>query len=54
MERIEVNLGEWLERGFRLYRENMVKLIPATFLGLLLTVVSAGILAGPMLIGLIT
>ncbi len=53
MEPIEVNLGEWLERGFRLYRENMAKLIPATFVALVLTVVSVGVLAGPMLIGLI-
>jgi hypothetical protein len=53
MEPIEVNLGEWFEQGFRLYRENMVKLIPATFVALILSVTSAGILAGPMLIGLI-
>lgn len=53
MEPIAVNLGEWFEQGFRLYRENMVKLIPATFMALILSAVSAGILAGPMLIGLI-
>jgi len=53
MEPIAVNLGEWFERGFRLYRENMVKLIPATFVAIVLSVASAGILAGPMLIGLI-
>jgi len=53
MEPIEVKLGEWFEKGFRLYRENMAKLIPATFVALVLSVASAGILAGPMLIGLI-
>jgi len=53
MEPIEVNLGEWFEQGFRLYRENMVKLISATFVALILSAVSVGILAGPMLIGLI-
>jgi len=53
MKPIAVNLGEWFERGFRLYRENMVKLIPATFVAIVLSVASAGILAGPMLIGLI-
>mgnify|MGYP006423319371 FL=1 len=53
MEQVMVNLGEWLEKGFRLYRANMLKLIPATFIALILSVTSVGILAGPMLSGLL-
>jgi len=53
MEQGRVNLREWFEKGFRLYRENMLKLIPITFMALLLSVASAGILAGPMLAGLL-
>ncbi len=54
METIDVNLGKWCEKGFGLYKENLTKLIPATLAALLLSLVSAGILAGPMLTGLIT
>ncbi len=53
MEPIEVKLGEWFEQGVRLYKENMAKLIPATLVAIILSVASGGILAGPMLIGLI-
>ena len=53
MEQVMVNLGEWLEKGFRLYRANMLKLIPATFIALILSVTTVGILAGPMLSGLL-
>ena len=53
MEQVMVNLGEWLEKGFKLYRANMLKLIPATFIALILSVTTVGILAGPMLSGLL-
>ena len=53
MKQVMVNLGEWLEKGFRLYRANMLKLIPATFIALILSVTTVGILAGPMLSGLL-
>lgn len=53
MEQVKVNLGEWFEKGFSLYRENMLKLIPATFTALILSVASVGILAGPMLAGVL-
>ena len=52
MEQPRLNLGDCFENGFRLYKENMLILIPATFIALLLSLVSAGILAGPMLTGL--
>lgn len=53
MEPVRVNLGEWFEKGFRLYRENIMKLIPAAFIALILSVTSVGILAGPMLSGML-
>jgi uncharacterized membrane protein len=53
VEQVKVNLGEWFEKGFRLYRENMLMLIPATFMALILSVASVGILAGPMLSGVL-
>lgn len=53
MEPVKVNLGEWFEKGFKLYRENMLKLIPVTLMALILSVASVGILAGPMLSGLL-
>jgi uncharacterized membrane protein len=53
MEQPEVNLGEWFEKGFKLYRENMLKMIAASFVALILTAASAGVLAGPMLTGLL-
>jgi hypothetical protein len=53
MEQLMVNLGEWFEKGFKLYRENFLKLIPVTFMALILTVTSVGILAGPMLSGVL-
>ena len=53
MDQARVNLGEWFEKGFKLYRENLLKMIPVTFVALVLTAASAGVLAGPMLAGLL-
>lgn len=53
MVQVTVNLGEWFEKGFRLFREQFQMLVPATFMALILSVMSAGILAGPMLSGLL-
>ncbi|MCP4575069.1 MAG: hypothetical protein GY846_02090 [Deltaproteobacteria bacterium] len=53
MEQVRVNLGEWFEKGFRLYRENILKLVPVTFVALILSVASVGILAGAMLSGVL-
>ena len=51
MEKVEVRFGEWLEKGFNLYKENIATLILATVVALLLSMVTLGILAGPMLAG---
>jgi len=48
-----VKFGEWIEAGFNLYKENFVLLVLANFIAVILGLVTMGILAGPMLGGLI-
>ena len=49
----DVKFGEWIDRGFTLYKENLGVLILAGCLAFLLSFISLGILCGPMMIGLI-
>ena len=51
MEKIEVKFGEWMEKGFNLYKENIATLILASAVAILLSAATVGILAGPMLAG---
>ena len=53
MQPIEVRLSEWLEQGFNLYKNNMATLTVAALLVVLLSAVTLGILAGPLLAGFI-
>jgi hypothetical protein len=53
MDKVEVKFGEWFEKGFNLYKENISTLILASLIALLLSAVTVGILAGPMFAGLI-
>lgn len=53
MEKVEVKFGEWIEKGFNLYKENIATLILATVVALLLGTVTLGILAGPMFAGVL-
>ena len=53
MEPPQVHLSDWFEKGFQQYKENISVLIPATFIALIVSVCSAGILAGPMLSGML-
>ena len=53
MEPPQVHLSDWVEKGFQQYKENISILIPASFIALLISVCSAGILAGPMLSGVL-
>jgi hypothetical protein len=53
MERPPVKFGEWIEKGFNLYRAHLGILLPATLIAILLSAVTLGILAGPMLAGLL-
>ena len=52
MEKVEVKFGEWIEKGFNLYKENIATLILATIVAILLSAVTLGILAGP--VGVVT
>jgi hypothetical protein len=49
----EVRFGEWLSKGFDLYKQNIGVLILAGLVTYLITLVSAGILAGPMTAGMV-
>lgn len=49
----QVKFGEWIEKGFNLYKENFVVLLLAALITAVLSAVTAGILAGPMWAGLI-
>lgn len=53
MEKVDVKFGEWFEKGFNLYKENIATLILAMVVALLLSVVTVGILAGPMFAGIL-
>jgi len=52
MDPIPVKFGEWFEKGFALYKQNIVPLILASLIALVLGTATLGILAGPMLAGL--
>jgi hypothetical protein len=53
MQKVDVKIGKWLEDGFSLYKNNFKTLVLAAIIGLVLSTVSIGILAGPMIAGLI-
>ena len=52
MQKVQVKFGEWIEDGFNLYKENFKTLILASIFVVVISTVTAGILAGPMLAGL--
>ena len=49
----EGKFGDWIQKGFDLYKENFGILLLVTLLGSLISGFTAGILAGPMSIGMI-
>ena len=53
MQQTDVKLGEWIEAGFNLYKNNLATLVLAAIIALVLSTVSVGILTGPMVAGLI-
>ena len=53
MQKVPVKFGEWIEEGFNLYKENFKTLVLASIFMVVLSAVTAGILAGPMLAGLV-
>ena len=53
MQKTNVKLGEWIETGFNLYKNNYTTLVLAALIALILSTVTIGILTGPMIAGLI-
>ncbi|MBU4002209.1 MAG: hypothetical protein KKB94_07815 [Proteobacteria bacterium] len=47
----DIKFGEWIEKGFNLYKENFGLVVLASLIAVALSVVTAGILAGPMMAG---
>ena len=52
MDKVEVKFGVWIEKGLDLWKKHLGILIPACLIGSLLSIVTCGILAGPMYAGL--
>ncbi len=53
MEKTDVRFGEWMTRAWQLYKANFVVLILASLIGMLLSAVTVGVLAGPMAAGMV-
>jgi hypothetical protein len=47
-----ISIGDWLSTGWQVYKENWLLMTLATLLAGFLTIVTIGILGGPMLLGL--
>ena len=52
MNKVQVKFGEWIEGGFNLYKANFGTLVLASIFVVVISAITAGILAGPMLAGL--
>lgn len=53
MEKVEVRISEWMQGGFTLFKNNVVVLVIASVVAVILTMVTGGILGGPMMAGLV-
>jgi hypothetical protein len=53
MSKVQVKFGDWIEGGFHLYKANFGTLVLASVFAVVISTVTAGILAGPMLAGLV-
>lgn len=53
MEKVDVKFGEWIEKGFNLYKNNFGPLVLASLITVLLSGLSLLILSGPMTAGLV-
>jgi uncharacterized membrane protein len=49
----DVKFGEWIEKGFNLYKENFAVLVLATLIAVILSAVTFFVLAGPMMAGVL-
>ncbi len=53
MQKVDVKFGDWLEQGFALYKQHLGSLIVPMLLVIVISILTLGILAGPMLAGLV-
>jgi len=53
MAGIQLNIETWIRKGFDAYRQGLVPLIIAGVIAIVLALVTLGILAGPMMAGLV-
>ncbi len=53
MDKVDVKFGEWIEKGFNLYKENFGILVLASLIAVLVSAITAGVLAGPMAAGVL-
>jgi len=53
MDKVDVKFGEWIEKGFDLYKENFGILVLASLIAVIVSAVTVGVLAGPMAAGVI-
>ncbi len=53
MDKVEVKFGDWIQKGFDLYKENFGVLIVPSIIVVLLSALTLGILSGPLLVGMI-
>lgn len=53
MDDVDVKFGEWIEKGFNLYKENFAILVLASLIAVVLSAVTVGVLAGPMCAGVL-
>ena len=53
MDKVQVKFGEWIEKGFNLYKVNFGILVLASLIAGALSTVTLGVLAGPMMGGII-
>ena len=52
MNKVQVKFGEWIEGGFNLYKANFGTLVLASIFVVVISAITVGLLAGPMLAGL--
>jgi len=52
MQKVQVKFSQWIEEGFTLYKNNFKTLVLASIFVVVISTVTAFILAGPMLAGL--
>ena len=53
MDKVDVKIGEWIEEGFNLYKENFGILVLVSLIAIIVSAITVGVLAGPMAAGVL-